>query len=549
MKRILCVWLPRWPIQRLRRQQRPGPEPSTPARPGSADEASPGKQPLVLYAAGVGGQLRVTACSPGAARCGIRPGLPLAEAQALGAETGAGTLRFEPHDRAADRLGLRQLALWCLQFTPIVAVEEVEEPDSLLLDVAGCGHLFGGEAALARKVVHALRRNGCWTVAAAVADTAGAAWAVAHFGAGSSHKGPSPAEPVLVPPGGQAEALRPLAVEALRLSGPVVQLLHTFDLRRIGQLLALPRADLVSRFTPEAVRRLDQALGDAAEPLTPEQPDEPVEASWSFEPPVADRFAVEAVLEQLLEQVLERIRPRQLSVQKLLCSLQPAAGPPLHVPVNLLQSSDSARHLLELVRLHLERLFRSRRGEGMAEVSAVTVRVAAAVPREFHQAQLFEGDAGARRWQEFHLLIERLSHRLGEQAVLRPRLWPDAQPELAFRCAPWLGEKVAAAPQPPPLLPLGAAGKVPLRPACLKARPVALAAVPLGPGGPPLYFPWRGQRHRVGHFWGPERIETGWWRERDVRRNYYLVETTAGKRFWLFRTLPEGAWFLHGTFA
>jgi protein ImuB len=175
------------------------------------------------------------------------------------------------------------------------------------------------------------------------------------------------------------------------------------------------------------------------------------------------------------------------------------------------------------------------------------VRVAVAVPREFHQGGLFAEEAGTRRWQHFHLLIERLSHRLGEQSVLRPRLWPDAQPELACRYEPWLWEKVAGATRPP-LLPVGAAGKVPLRPPCLKVRPPAVAVVPLGPGGPPLRFAWQGRQQQVAHYWGPERIETGWWRGRDIRRDYYLVETMDGKRFWLFRMLPGGMWFLQGMF-
>jgi protein ImuB len=308
--------------------------------------------------------------------------------------------------------------------------------------------------------------------------------------------------------------------------------------------LALPRADLAVRFTPEVGLRLDQALGSAAELLATVQADEPVEASWSFEPPAADRRTVEAVLGRLLEQVLERIKPRQLGVQRLLCSLQTGAGEPLHLPVSLLQASDSAPHLMELIHLHLERFFLARGRTRGLEVSAVTVRVAAAVPREFHQGQLFEGEEGTRRGRQFHLLIERLSHRLGEQSVLRPQLWPDAQPERACRYEPWLVEKVAG-----PAVAAGTQGKVPLRPPCLKARPQAVAVETLGPGGPPLRFAWRGQRHPVAHYWGPERIETGWWRGRDVRRDYYLVERTAGQRFWLFRTLTEGAWFLHGTFA
>ena len=50
---------------------------------------------------------------------------------------------------------------------------------------------------------------------------------------------------------------------------------------------------------------------------------------------------------------------------------------------------------------------------------------------------------------------------------------------------------------------------------------------------------------------GPERIESGWWDGGDVRRDYYLVETSQGQRAWAF--LPagasDGAWMLHGWFA
>jgi protein ImuB len=68
------------------------------------------------------------------------------------------------------------------------------------------------------------------------------------------------------------------------------------------------------------------------------------------------------------------------------------------------------------------------------------------------------------------------------------------------------------------------------------------------PDGPPLRFSFRGQEHRIAQVWGPERIEIGWWRGPMVARDYYRVETAAGQRYWLFRRLADGRWFLHGTF-
>jgi len=269
----------------------------------------------------------------------------------------------------------------------------------------------------------------------------------------------------------------------------------------------------------------------------------------------------EAALGQLVEQVLERLERRRLGVQKLHCSLRTTAGQPLEIQVGLLQPNASLNYLMELLRLHLERLFlpprRGKEVDGEREISAVAVRVTASAPLEFQQAQLFEKEIGLDRWRQFPTLIERLSNRLGEKSVLRPRLWPDAQPEFACRYEAWLvsGRVVSGGMKNNRRRSLLTAHHSPLtthhspRPSSLAPHPSPLAVMSVVPGGPPLRFQWQGRDHVVAQCWGPERIETGWWRDRDVRRDYYLVETMAGKRFWLFRTRGDERWFLHGLFA
>jgi nucleotidyltransferase/DNA polymerase involved in DNA repair len=694
---------------------------------------------LVLYAAGRRGQV-VAACSPGASKAGVAAGMPLAEARALAADA-----HFATHEPRADREALRRLAEWCQQFSPEVALEEVDQPESLFLDITGSGHLYGSEKALAQTVVDELGRHGYWC-RAAVADTVGAARALAgwHATRSAANDGchgfgtPNPCEPagvrpdcrgtgrtgsgvpepvapdiraclpsghmptqsgghatrtinsgtevendgchdgwhvhrsgwacvrtedmltqggghatrtvdsrteavnatrtinsgtevendgchdgwhahrfgwacvrtedmptqggghatrtvdsrteaanatrtinsgtevendgwhahrfgwaclpsghmptqsgghathstrsspgpVVVPPCGQREALSPLPVEALRLSPAVVQMLHRLDVRRVGQLLDLPRAALPSRFGNEILHRIDQALGHIPELLIPEPIPEPVEAAREFEPETDDWQVIEAVCERLLEQIVERLQHGQRGIRRLECSLRTTAGE-VPLSVGLLQPSASVPHLMSLVRLYCERL----RIEG--EISALIVRAAEVVPLEFCQTQLFDAETGADRWRAFPGLIERLSNRLGEKAVLRPRLWPDAQPEYAYRFEPWLGQKVSAVP--PDASP-GNDERRP-RPPCLKSRPVAVPVLSLVPDGPPQRFVWQEEWHDIAYCWGPERIETGWWRCRDVRRDYYLVESTSGKRFWLFRAVRDGNWFLHGTFA
>jgi protein ImuB len=345
---------------------------------------------------------------------------------------------------------------------------------------------------------------------------------------------------VVVPSGRQREALSPLPVEALRLSPAVVQMLHRLDVRRVGQLLELPRAALPSRFGGEILRRIDQALGHVPELLTPEPIPEPVEVAWQFEPATDDWQVIGAVCERLLEQVVERLTPRQRGIRRLECSLRTTAGEAVPLSVGLLQPSASVPHLMSLVRLYCERL------QVGGEVSALSVRAAEVVPLEFSQIELFDAETGADRWRAFPGLIERLSNRLGEKAVLRPRLLPDAQPEYAYRFEPWIGQKMSAVP--PDLGPVANDDRLP-RPPYLKCQPLAVPVLAPVPDGPPQRFARGEQWHDVAHSWGPERIETGWWRGRDVRRDYYLVESTTGQRFWLFRAVRDGSWFLHGTFA
>jgi protein ImuB len=69
------------------------------------------------------------------------------------------------------------------------------------------------------------------------------------------------------------------------------------------------------------------------------------------------------------------------------------------------------------------------------------------------------------------------------------------------------------------------------------------------PDAPPTRFWLHDRWHRVAHAHGPERIETAWWRGPTVRRDYYVVETVSGERFWLFHCRRDGRWFLHGIFA
>jgi protein ImuB len=209
---------------------------------------------LVLYSAGSRG-LRVTACSRAARGLGVAVGMPVAEAAALAqltrsrradvgkaprwAKTGlrAGRIEFLPEDPLADREALEQLAGWCQRYSPLVSVEQADRPESLLIDATGCSRCFHGEPALVEKIARELTQRGLES-RVVVADSIGAAWALAHYGSAEKTY-------AAVPPGRSERLLDPLPIEALRLPAESVATLHELGIVRIGELARLP-ADLLA---------------------------------------------------------------------------------------------------------------------------------------------------------------------------------------------------------------------------------------------------------------------------------------------------------------
>ena len=162
MKRILCLWIPCWPIQRI-----------------LAAKPELNHRGVVLSLQKPGRGEHVVACNRQAERLGIHPGMPLSEAKSLGGNR-RNKIHVEFHDPFADDLALGELAVRCEQFSPQVGIEESIAPESLLLDITGVQHLFHGEESLARKIVQDFS-SWNYQICVAIADTVGAAWAMAHF--------------------------------------------------------------------------------------------------------------------------------------------------------------------------------------------------------------------------------------------------------------------------------------------------------------------------------------------------------------------------------
>jgi protein ImuB len=550
-----------------------------------------------------------------------------------------------------------QIVECCGRFTPIVGFEP-SDGQSMLLDITGLAHLFGGEAAMLAAIVRDLRELG-FTVRGALAGTIGAAWAAVHYGRMQNGKcemqsakwkvenakckmqnakckfdisnfksltnesTDNPTDNISAPACNShvsfcnlqfafcilhsSSFLFDLPVESLRLPPDTLRLLHDLGLSCVGQLEAIPREEFLSRFGPTLLRRLDQAFGrvDEALPACPLPPK--FEVRWSAEHPTVRRETIAAALERLIARVAAMLGRCGRGALRLDCRLdlesthqRSALSVPrlrrssveynllhdtackqavaqrgrecggLSLSVGLFQPTVNAKRLFELVELQLERL------RIASPVTAVHITASLHAPLEpRRQAMLFELDGDARQPRQLAALVERLASRLGSKAVAGVRLRPEAQLELSWRYDPLVGRQRKTAGMAchawqavgrVPLLRRSSAGDdlsfgtackqavahdvIDLRPRPLRlfTRPLPLDVTAIAPDGPPLRFKFDGQEQAVAQSWGPERIETGWWRGRSIGRDYFRVETTGGSRYWLFRRLRDGKWFLHGLF-
>jgi protein ImuB len=498
----MSLWLPNWPIERRRRQ-------------GGAPVCD---RPFLLIVPSAGKRL-VAAADEAAITAGIVPGMTLADARALRPD-----LTLAAADCAGDAAGLADLVRWCNRFSPWTAPCG---SDGLWLDVTGCAHLFGDEAGLASAVVERLAGQGI-SCRAAIADSAGAAWAMAHFGG---------ARLALVPSGGTLMALRPLPVAALRLEPEAAVLLVRLGLRQIGDLYALPRAALAARCGEAVMLRLDQALGLAAEPLSPVPPAPLRWTRRSFAEPVTAPEALAAATRELLATLCRRLAAEALGAQQLVLTLYRVDGELAQAAIGMALPSREPRHLWRLIEEQFPSLDPGLGIEDMVLTATAVGQLAAA------QLELVGGGEGPAQ-MDLARLVDRLANRLGPRAPARPLPRESHVPERVVDFAPVLGNRAVKAVWDP----------AKPRPVRLLARPEPIEVVAPLPDDPPLLFRWRRQAHRVRRSAGPERIADEWWREIAAPRDYYQVEDEAGRRFWLYRaglydaeTLPR--WFLHGFFA
>ena len=448
--------------------------------------------------------------------------MPLAHAQAMVPD-----LTIVDATPAEDADALERLAAWCLGLSPMTAADP---PDGVWIDATGCTHLHGGETPMLSLLSEHLARHGL-TGRVVIADTPGAAHGLARYGG----------RPVaVIEPGGHADALALLPVEALRIDAETAAGLRRLGLDLIGQLAVTPRGPLARRFGNGLLTRLDQALGRVREPIQPVLPPETISIRRTFVEPLSTAEAFVTVILVLVGEACTRLEQRGEGARRLDLVFERVDATVQVVRIGTSRPVRDVRHLARLLDERIEEVDPGPGVEAMrlvlplVEPLAYAQRSGGLAPGEKDEADLSE-------------LIDRLVNRLGPDKVYRLQTVESDVPERSQQpvsiYAP-LAPAVPASPWP--------------RPVRLLERPELVETLAMMPDHPPKAFTWRRVRHRVIRADGPERITGEWWRrsaEFVAVRDYWIVENQDGRRFWLFRqgdginpTTGGLSWFLHGFF-
>lgn len=422
-------------------------------------------------------------------------------------------------------------------------------------------------------------------VRVAVAGTVGASWAACLTLREGIRLLPSHRESVW-------KVLRQLPVGCLRLSDETLDLLHRLGIHCLEQLMDLPRDAIVQRLGDQVAYRCDQLLEDVDEPLQNLHPQEPYVARQLLPGRIGGPHVMCEVFEQLTQSLLKQLEKESRGVLQVTCTVEMSRyGQRVYrdsgetrqdteiLTLGLYRPTMDLKHLSELFQLQWDRLGR------VDEVYSFRVELTQTAIMQQKQLSLFDGQHNVPkgyRWQappnsfdsippaKLVRLIDRLSSRLGKRRVLRASLKPEALPEYGFQLEPianlniqrWCQQILAPQKNSPSKLGGGPSSTGPCKTGWLLKQRKPVDSLPIWywkepleiqcqigrKENRPLKMLYKGHWQQITRYWGPERIESGWWRGRAIRRDYYRVEIETGLRFWLYRGLPGEHWFLQGNF-
>lgn len=449
---------------------------------------------------------------------GITTGMAIADARAR-------IPGVEIHEAKPDmeHILLRGIARWCIAYTPVAAVDEL---DGIMLDISGCAHLWGGETPYLIKILSTLYQLG-YKVNGAIADTIAAAWAAARFG----HE-----RAMIIPPGKQEQTLSSFPVEGLKMDETIITRLRKLKLNRIGMLFSMPRGSLHTRFGPGFIKRLEQIRGTIPESIVPVELPVEYHERLPCLSPIVSAAGIEIAIKELLQKLCKRLYQEQKGIRKASLTCYRVDGHLQKLEIGTVRPTHQETHLFRLFELKIDTI-EPGLGLEMFVLDAIHVE-----ELNNKQETLWTPVVGIQS-QNIAATFDLLAAKVGSQRIYRFVPNQVYLPEYSFKRTTELtalvGDQWSLKKKLPFLI-------LPV------PKPIKVT-VPV-PDYPPINFIFEGKLYEVSTADGPWRVEKPWWIQAGLLQDYYIVEDNQGARYSIFRVGHIGEvtghqWFLYGYYA
>lgn len=435
---------------------------------------------------------RIHCASPKARSLGIKADMTRAAAQAL-----CPTLRLEARKETAEQRRQQRLIEVASRYSAWVWPAEA---GVLLLEVGSTKNLFGGLEKLIKRLMNDLKACG-HRAEHAVAASARAAECLARWAPGSVAENPDQTR----------QFITRLPSASLTTDLRLQRRLYRSGIRRVADLLRLPRQGVGRRYGPSLLRTLDQALSREAEVVPAAT--RPIFFAQTVEltEPTIQAEQLLAAAGVLLDELVLTLRTQDAAVDRLWLRIHHARGPASQLPMNMSQATRDRAVFQQQLSLLLGSL------QLPEPALALRLRTPPFLGHESQNADWLQ----KHNETEWSATLDAWRARLGPHGVQGLCTRADHRPERAWQfSAPGTASSTSEGPGTP-------------RPCWLRHEPQPLTDV---------------QRQQLHMESGPERIEQGWWDQADICRDYYVARDANGARLWIYQDRRQQNWWLHGYF-
>lgn len=437
------------------------------------------------------GQTRLHTVSAPARQAGVEPGMTPAAALAL-----CPVLSIRNRDTFAEHQALQQLAEIALNFSPWVSLDQA---DCLLLEIRACLTLFGGVESLRDELRLALQVNGHRPLIA-----------ISPSPAASSLLARLNLEIIVADSRALRSALGSLPLVALELDDKLLRRLSRTGIRQLTDLWRLPRNGLAKRYGTALLQQLDRLAGRESQVLSAFHNAPRFQASREMPVELARIEHFFPAIEQLADEFAAFLKTRDAASLGISLELQHHGRPATRLALDFRAGNRDPKHWCGLLYEKLER------SPLPAPVIAVSLQSGNITPFQPERFSLFDDHEKPDSDTEWQAVLDQLQARLGHRALKFPGTQADHRPERAMTDTPnQLTANPGLAPRPLWLL--------------AHPEPVQLSGLSL--------------------LSSAERIESGWWDDLPIRRDYHIAQDKRGRKLWVYRDLSaRQQWFVHGLF-